>query len=337
MITPSPSGATPARAPVLPEGLRSLAASTLWAAVDLSVADGGRWTVGRFDGARTILLFSETEAEVRVDFDRVVISRRAEETWVLATADPGTGKITELYRTDRFPSAIPAATMDRAGSVLFFSGLRIGPGEPIGLYRFDLATGDVTELLKGEGDGGRSMLDWSPSGQTLAWSVCGQETCDVDVVDAESGAARRVSHFVLQATSDRYLLGYPDRSDLRWHLYDLRTDRRQVIAEDYIAAAYDGYAIDDAGFLMYGLDRYGDPDRPATALQFVVHDTATGADRLVLRLEDASRRLYRFWRSDRWAVLGGSGGLSGAVTNGESFDVLDLSGGTVLEGALPTR
>ena len=146
-----------------------------------------------------------------------------------------------------------------------------------------------------------------------------------------------MSHFVLQATSDRYLLGYPDRSDLRWHLYDLRTDRRQVIAEDYIAAAYDGYAIDDAGFLMYGLDRYGDPDRPATALQFVVHDTATGADRLVLRLEDASRRLYRFWRSDRWAVLGGSGGLSGAVTNGESFDVLDLSGGTVLEGALPTR
>jgi hypothetical protein len=204
-----------------------------------------------------------------------------------------------------------------------------------GIDVVDLDTGALTNVLQGgpTPDTSRTGLFWSSSGQTLFSGLCALYRCHMDVIDADTGDARRLPKaFGAIAASDRYALGYesaegPDRP---WAIYDLKTDKVTTVADRWIAETEAGVPVGGDRFAVAGWSPAGH------AYNIVLVDAGTGESQLV-RSEPPSEydasRLQRFLTGSRWVILSQTGPWEQLRRGGARSDVLDVDTGALLPSA----
>ncbi len=320
------SNPTPAPSPTPDVTAEQFLASTYWVSPDST----GTWTIGRSGAATIRLPITEQDGFVRLDFGRVVAEQLVGSDWVFSRIDPATGHATELYRRPGH-QAVVDATLNSTGTELYFmveSPRLDGDG---GLYAVNLATGHERTLVaptKAAG-AGRTALEWSSSGGTLASSVCVVESpCAIDVVDAATDHVRRLPvKWWLAAVSDETVLGY-DRNPGPWQVFDLATGRTRVLGTSIVAAER-SRAIDGGSFLVSGFT--------AGSVRYetwLVTPRAASIRQLLSEVAANPNRLVDYGRSAHWAVFGPSLSSYPIAFGPQSLDLLNLDTGTITHDAV---
>ena len=338
-IQPDPSGSPVSTAPlatprprasigsVLPVGAASLVAGAVVAGIDPSQGGGNAWLVGPLRGPWTRLDMHAGNAEVRSDQGHVVATRREGERVIVERIDPSSGARREIFRSVDGGSATVLAAISRDESMLFVFGVDMG------LRSVRLADGEVQQLAEPgpgplEGPVTRHAALWSPSDNTFASQVCNSLTCRVDVIGLASMSVRSFDGLVGLAVSDRYLVGYRSEDDRGWASLDLASGIVSPIAS-IVGGPYDAITLTDTSFLLYGALTPADQ-----LLHFTVVDLDAGIERLVHKDLTGRSRLYEYWQSPTWALIGRD---DGPIRAGKSWSLLDLRDGTFLGDAVWTQ
>ncbi|MES2208701.1 MAG: hypothetical protein V4515_00715 [Chloroflexota bacterium] len=218
---PSTSGATPAESgpsasPVVPPAGRAAMDALAWTVKD--PATGG-WLVGIGSAPASSLAIGDGWA--KADWGHVAVLRRSGGDTLVGAAGPADGWTVHAYAVP-FSERTGKARVDREGRYVFIHGG--GDGQDEGIAALDVRTGEFHQIVApGPLAAGyeRNYLLWSPSGQTLASTICDMEGCIVDIVDAGSLTARRITEpFPAVAISDQLAIGRT-RTGAPWQVLDL--------------------------------------------------------------------------------------------------------------------
>jgi hypothetical protein len=280
--------------------------------------------LGQADG-RTLLLPAKIPgSEARVDWGHVTIATVDETAgmWRFMTGDTASGSFAEAYARNGFRADVQA-TVGPDGTHLYYA-VGTGSGTDGGLYAVDLATKTEQTLVPSgpaPDPSSRIRLEWSPSGRTLASSLCGFETCAIDVVDPSTLAARRLgSTALLTAISDVYALGTIGIHG-GWVRIDLATGAEMPLGSGTIADAHEGWALEDGSFVISGWSA----DRTAYVIAVASVD---GSARTVYTQPAADAKLLQRIGSPGRFVLVGPELADLLAKGGGALDVVDLEMGT---------
>jgi hypothetical protein len=255
----------------------------------------------------------------------------------LLVRDLGTFPLSDEYRV----------LADKAGTTVYMQGSTYAvPGVDNGLHAFDLATGTSRMLIEPipitEELTFRSGLALSPSGDTLASSLCGPIACVVDLITVDDGQVRRLNTplAVAALTDATALLHTGGDEGFRVMLYDLATESvRQVadISSAQIMQVERLFAIDNGHFVV--------SQTSAGRYDIFEVDAATGDVRSILAqigtFESPDLELMvEQLQSENWILVGSDSSLGALLFyDGESaqIQVLDRTQGSVVTTLTPFK
>ncbi len=330
---PADPGASDAPPPVptaeppgaeLPSAAQTLIENTLVAFTDPRPNGTGNWVVGTLTRGWGALPYSAGEAQVRTDWNRIVVARPVPGFTIVEEVLPD-GTIREIYRT---ADGITSSTLVAAraqGPVIALAGVDLG------VVLVDEAAGEVVKVVppaESLEPVQRGDLHWSPSGQTLASPLCTQETCVSDIVTIDDRSSRQLQDFVLVAVSDRFAVGYRSEEDRSWRVVDLSTSVESKVQSE-IASPFATVTLADGYFMLSGRLESGERG-------FARLDAETGAAATVYTTKE-DLFLYPQWASSQFVVLGPRDGLGDLVKDGLSLVVLDVATGKLAGSALTAK
>lgn len=247
--------------------------------------------------------------------------------------DPETNEVELLAGNIDLGGEPQAALRTRGGDVVVIAGLAMG------VVLLDTLSGVVTSVVPAyepsdvDGPWERTPFYESPTGETVVSAICGPLTCSVDVIDLTTTSASRISKFVPQATTDRFVLGYESLESRSWEVLDLSSGSRAVVAPS-IAAAYDGFPRDDGKFTAYGATSWAPQIDPVRRPVYAIDPMTLDASLLVDQDPEDWGYLFTRWTTPDWVLLQSrSNGMAKLVdTHSASqviFDWEDALDGTV--------
>ena len=214
------------------------------------------WAVGRYGSSAQTTPFHRFETNAFAAWGRAVIGRAEDKVLEFAIIDPATG--TSLAVAAPAPPGGQhryIATTDQSGETLYFHDSV--DGFDAGLQSVDVASGAVNQLTEPSAISlgtARSWMHWSPSGNTLASTLCVQESCLVDLLDVPTGGVRRLAvPFVPWAITDRYMFGREDTSiagSEGWAILDIAAGTVRPLPDGLVVQPNAIMALQDDRFLV---------------------------------------------------------------------------------------
>jgi len=308
----------------LPSAAQTLIEDTLVAFTDPRPDGTGNWVAGTLTKGWGVLPYSGYEAQVRTDWNRVIVARPVPGFTIVEEVLPG-GTIQEIYRTaDGLTSSTHVAARAQHPVIAL-------AGVDLGVVLVDEGTGEVVKVVPPAESlvpVQRGELYWSPSGQTLASPLCTEETCILDIVTIEDHSMRLLQDFIPVAVSDRFAVGYRSLADRALRVVDLSTSVESKVQTE-ITSPRAALALPDGSFLLSGRLEGGE-------LGFARLDPAAGAATTVYSTKE-DVLLYPQWVSSQFAVLGPRAGLGDLVKHGLPLVVLDVATGKLATSALTAK
>lgn len=311
---PTTSESVPTASPAVPSDIPAELLDKAWLA-----HDGTSWQVGTLGAGPTSTL-PAGEYGLGVNAG-LVLSIDRESSSTIFVREIGTGKVVHQMETELL---IDDGVI--RGDRFYLTGV-IKDGDA-GVWLGRVGEVGLTQLIPGSegpniGEGGtfRTGMKLSPSGKTLASTVCVAPACVTQVVSADGGPALTIADSWTRWVSEDYVV-ITDRQHIRGYGLDDGTLRWQLDGLD----SWDGYfTADGRTFIAQALTESENATKEIWRV-----DAETGAHEVIATLA-ADQYLISTLSSNRYAVVLTSPSTGDALASGgASFEVLDLTTGQLV-------
>jgi hypothetical protein len=325
--SPLPSSVAPSSTPdfgVLPNELHGLA----WVG-----SDGNSWLAGSLAGPALTL----PPGEVGLDAEGLRVL-------ALDPGPPSTLLVRDLTTGDLIATLATDLKIDNGvirGNRIYVSARSSDGALDGGVWQADVGAASLDPLIPAtpepppkDGPLTRGVIALSPSGNTLASTVCTVSGCATQIADVASAAVSTVDDYYVVSVSDEYLI-VSERPNLRaYGLNDLEL-RWELGDSESNSEFWDSYFLADERTLLLSW-REG-VDDASWHYEIARVDAETGARQVVATFTgpEADFQLIADLGTDHYAVILEAFFLEVALRDNADFRVLDLTTGLLLPYAFP--
>jgi hypothetical protein len=212
------------------------------------------------------------------------------------------------------------------GDQFYLTGV-IG-GSDAGIWRGAIGDVGLTQLVPGSdgpifGDRGsfRTGIKVSPTGKTLASTVCVEPACVTQIVSSAGGPVLTIADSIARWVSEEYVV-INERPTIR--AYSVEDGKLLWKLDDL--DFWDGYFTSDGRMFIAQAQTLVGGD---LLNELWLVDARSGSHQAIATIAPG-QYLFASLSSDRYAVVLASSDLSDAVASGIAFDVLDLMSGELV-------